>query len=196
MPGHFEVSKRDRVRGPQVREIMTNLCYSVAVLAVSLAFAAPALAIGEKATAEMKSADGKDLGLIRMIETTAGVLLKVKLKGLPPGPRGFHIHEKGECKGDFSSALGIYNPLGAKHGYLNDEGPMVGDLPNLIVGANGEVDVELISPFVTLSKQAEETIFDADGTAFVIFEKPDDYLTEPEGNTGGRIACGVIVPAK
>lgn len=153
-------------------------------------------AVAEPVNVRMTGADGRDLGQIRMIETTAGVLLLVKLKGLPPGPHGFHAHDRGTCSGDFSSAGAIYNPVGAKHGYLNDEGPMAGDLPNLIVGANGEVDVELISPFVNLSKDAEETIFDSDGTSLVIFANGDDYVSEPEGNAGQRIACGVIAPPK
>ena len=124
------------------------------------------------------------------------VLLRIKLKNLTPGPHGLHIHETGKCEGDFTSAGAIYNPLGAKHGYLNDEGPMVGDLPNVFVGPAGEVEVELVSPFVTLNREAEETIFDADGTAFVLYEKADDYLSETDGNVGARVACGVITPVK
>ena len=85
-------------------------------------------AFGEKATADIKGADGKDLGSVKIVETTAGVLIRAKLKGLPPGPHALHVHETGKCEGDFKSANAIYNPLGAKHGFLNDEGPMVGDL--------------------------------------------------------------------
>lgn len=153
-------------------------------------------AVGEKAQAELKAQDGRDVGSIKMIETTAGVLLRIKLKGLTPGPHGFHVHDSGKCEGDFKSAGAIYNPLGAKHGYLNDEGPMVGDLPNLFVPASGDLEVEFLSPFVTLSREAEESIFDADGTAFVVFEKGDDYLSEGEGNAGERIACGAITAVK
>lgn len=155
-----------------------------------------AYAVGEKAQAELKASDGREVGTIKMIETTAGVLLRIKLKGLTPGPHGLHVHESGKCEGDFKSSGAIYNPLGAKHGYLNDEGPMVGDLPNVFVGPSGEVEVELVSPFVTLSREAEETIFDADGTAFVLFEKADDYISEGDGNAGARIACGAITPVK
>lgn len=171
-----------------------NLCLAVG-FAIALS-TAQAFAVGAKGSSELKTLDGKDAGTIRLIETTAGVLLKIKLKGLPSGPHALQIHETGKCDGDFSSAGAIYNPLGAKHGYLNDEGPMVGDLPNIYVGESGEVEADVLSPFVTLNKEAEETIFDKDGTAFVIFEKADDYITEPEGNTGSRIACGVIQPSK
>lgn len=181
--------------------LVMNRVFSSAAVVASFAllgfFATePASAIGEKAVVDVKGVDGKDIGQIRLFETTAGVLLKIKLKGLAPGPHGFHVHDRGECKGDFQSAGGIYNPLGAKHGFLNDEGPMVGDLPNLIAGPTGEVEAELVSPFVTLSKEAEETIYDADGTSLVIFEKADDYLSDPEGNAGARVACGIISPSK
>lgn len=175
-----------------MRAFVGALALSVGVLGAHGA----AGAVGEKAHAELKTQDGKDAGSIKMIETTAGVLLRIKLKGLSPGPHGFHVHETAKCEGDFKSAGAIYNPLGAKHGYLNDEGPMVGDLPNLFVGPSGEVEVELLSPFVTLSREAEESIFDADGTAFVIFEKADDYISEGEGNAGERVACGAIEPVK
>lgn len=150
----------------------------------------------EKARADMKLRDGREIGRVKLQETTSGVLLNVKLKGLTGGTHGFHIHEIGKCEGDFESAGGIFNPLGAKHGYLNDEGPMVGDLPNLIVPSTGEIEVEFLSPFATLSKDAEDALIDANGAALVIFEKPDDYTTDPNGNAGSRIACGVIVAVK
>jgi superoxide dismutase, Cu-Zn family len=156
----------------------------------------PASAVGERAYADIKTRDGKDIGKIRMTETTGGVLLRIKLKGLPPGLHGFHIHNTGKCDGDFESAGQILNPLVAKHGYLNDEGPMAGDLPNLVVAANGEVEVDFISAFVTLNKESDDSLLDNDGAAFVIFEKPDDYKTDPIGNAGPRIACGVVTAGK
>lgn len=168
-----------------------------ALSAVLMAIVAqPALAVGEKALAEIKARDGKDLGKVKIIETTAGVLIKVKLAGLKPGVHGFQLHETGKCEGDFASAGKILNPLGARHGFLHEEGPMVGNLPNLFASASGEVEVELLSPFVTLSKDSEESLFDADGTAFIVFENEDDYKTEPEGNAGARAACGVVTKAK
>ena len=175
---------------------MTVLVRTIMLAIGVLTLADPAAAAGAKASSDLKTHDGKDAGSIKMVETTAGVLLRIKLKSLTPGVHGLQIHDKGKCEGDFTSAGAIYNPLGAKHGYLNDEGPMVGDLPNLFVGATGEIEVEVLSPFVTLNKEAEETIFDADGTSFVVFEKTDDYVSDPEGNAGARIACGVITPTK
>src|SRR6478672_8554237 len=160
----------------------TVLAFSMACMILA---ASPALAVGEKAAADIKGRDGKDLGTVSVVETTSGVLLKIKLKGLPPGPHGFHVHDTRKCEGDFASAGAIYNPLGAKHGFLNDEGPMAGDF-----------DVEMLSPFITLNKDAEESVFDADGTSFVIFEKADNYTTDPDGGTGARIACGSLTAAK
>jgi superoxide dismutase, Cu-Zn family len=151
-----------------------------------------AWAAGEKAHAEIKTRDGKELGKIRIIETTAGVLIRLKLKGLAPGMHGFHITNTGKCEGDFETAGVIYNPLGAKHGFLNAEGPMAGDLPNLVVPASGEIEMDLVSAFVTLNKESEDSLIDNDGAAFVIHEKPDDYKTDPNGNSGPRVACGVI----
>jgi len=165
-----------------------------AVLAVAGAF--PAFAVGEQAMSDIKGRDGKEIGKIVLIETTVGVLIKVKLSGLKPGPHGIHLHEVGKCEGDFANAGKIYNPLGARHGFLSEEGSMAGDLPNVYAGANGEVEAEFLSPSVTLSKDAEESLLDADGTAFVLFEGPDDYKSDPEGQAGARIGCGVVTAAK
>lgn len=176
-----------------IRSQALTLACSVSAL---LLWALPAAALGERASAEIKGRDGKSLGSVELVETMAGVLLSVRLKGLPPGAHGFHIHEVGKCEGDFAGAGAIYNPLGAKHGFLNEEGPMAGDLSNLIAGPSGDVEAEVLSPFVTLNKAAEESLFDANGSSIVIFEKADDHLSEPEGNAGRRIACGIVTPAR
>ena len=92
----------------------------------------------------------------------------------------------------FQVPANIYNPLGAKHGFSNDEGPMAGDLPNVVAAADGTAAAEVLTTFLNLSKDAEDTLFDADGSSLVIFEKADDYQSEPEGGAGLRIACGVL----
>ncbi len=167
---------------------------TLAFVAVALmATGSPVYAAGETATAVMKLADGKEAGLITLTEATSGVLIKFDLKGLPPGKHGLQVHETGKCEADFTSAAGIYNPLGAKHGFLDDEGPMAGDLPNIYAAADGTAVGEVLSPFLTLSKEAEETLFDNDKTAILIFGKGDDYITDPDGGVGQRIACGVVV---
>jgi Cu-Zn family superoxide dismutase len=156
----------------------------------------PAEALGRKAVADMRSRDGRELGRVQLVETIAGVLLRVRLRGVPVGARGLHIVESGRCDGDFASAGAIYNPVNAKHGFLNEEGPMAGDLPNIYVQASGVVEVDVLNPFVTLKKDAEESLLDSDGSAIVIRERADDYRSEPDGNAGARIACGVIVAVK
>lgn len=164
---------------------------SLAVLSLVSA-ASPAAAVGEGATAIIKLADGTEAGTVTFTEATSGVLIKFDLKGLKPGAHAVHVHDAEKCEGDFSSAGGIYNPLGAKHGFLHDEGPMAGDLPNIHADAAGTVLSEVLSPFLTLSKEAEETLFDADGSSIVVFEKPDDYESDPDGGGGARIGCGKI----
>ncbi|MBN9247013.1 MAG: superoxide dismutase family protein [Hyphomicrobium sp.] len=149
-------------------------------------------AMGETAVAEIKLANGTSAGTITLTEIAAGVLLKFDLKGLTPGAHGLHLHETGKCEGDFSSAGAIYNPLGAKHGFLNEEGPMAGDLPNVVAGADGSALAEVLSPYLHLNKDTEDTLFDADGSSLVLFEKADDYQTDPEGDAGSRVACGVL----
>lgn len=164
-----------------------------ATLAVFLVTAADkAGAAGEKAVAELKLANGTSVGTITLTEIAAGVMLKFDLKGLPPGPHALHVHEVGKCEGDFSSAGGIYNPLGAKHGFLNEEGPMAGDLPNVVAAADGTALAEVLSPYLHLSKETDDTLFDADGSSLVLYEKADDYQTDPEGGGEPRIACGVL----
>jgi Cu-Zn family superoxide dismutase len=166
----------------------------VAMALVTLASGTKVWAAGQTATAVLKFANGSDAGTIKVTEATAVVLLKLDLKGLKPGPHALHALDVGKCEGDFSSAGSIYNPLGAKHGFLNEEGPMAGDLPNVVAAADGTAAAEILSPFLNLSKDAEDTLFDADGSALVIYENADDYQTEAEGGAGARIACGVLKP--
>lgn len=165
------------------------------VLAAAGLAAPAAEAGGEKAVAELKAADGTSLGRAEFIGTAAGVLIRLKLSGLTPGPHGLRIHETGRCEGDFSSAGGIYNPLGAAHGFLSEAGPMAGDLPNVVAGANGEAEADILTPLITLSKDGEEVLIDEDGASLVLLEKADDYISEPDGNAGARIACGALAEA-
>lgn len=170
------------------------VCFALAVLGLSSAAVRPALAAGEAAVAAMKLSDGTGAGTITLTETTAGILIKFDLSGLSPGPHALHVHDTGRCEGDFSTAGAIHNPLGAKHGYFNEEGPMNGDLPNIHAAADGKARGEFVSQFLTLNKDSEDSLFDSDGSSFVVFVTADDYVSEPEGEAGARIACGVIDP--
>ena len=113
-------------------------------------------------------------------------------RNMPPGVHGAHIHEVGSCQApDFTSAGGHWNPLGKQHGRDNMAGPHMGDMPNLIVGQDGTGTLELLVNGATLVGGAEP-ILDDDGAAIVIHQGPDDYRTDPSGNSGARVACGVI----
>jgi Cu-Zn family superoxide dismutase len=164
-------------------------------LAAFAAFTVPALAQDSTtATANVMDLDGNSLGTLELMDMDGGVHISGELTGLPGGDHGIHIHEKGDCDaaGKFESAGAHFNPTGHQHGKDNPEGPHAGDLPNISATAEGGgalVDVEDDS--VTLG-EGENSLFDADGSAIVVHADPDDYKTDPSGNSGDRIACGVI----
>jgi Cu-Zn family superoxide dismutase len=137
---------------------------------------------------------GQVLGQVRMWETPGGVTFRIGAAGLPHGIHGIHVHGVGRCEGPaFASAGPHWNPAGHKHGFNNPAGPHAGDLPNVTVSANG-----VLAEAVTLPGASFATLLDADGAALVIHARADDYVTDPSGNSGDRIACGVIsatVPA-
>jgi superoxide dismutase, Cu-Zn family len=144
------------------------------------------------AVAVMKDIKGNTVGLATFTEDCHGhVRIDVNVNGLTPGLHGIHIHEKGICIAPFTSAGGHYNPLGKEHGLNNPEGPHAGDLPNLEVGEDGKGRMNTTTDLVTLSS-GPTTLFTASGTALIIHAGPDDQITNPSGNSGDRIVCGVI----
>jgi len=154
--------------------------------------ASPALAV-DKASAVLKDAGGKEVGKATLTSTPSGVLINLDLTAIPPGEHAFHIHAVGKCDPpDFKSAGPHFNPDETKHGLMNPQGPHAGDMPNLHVAADGKIQVEVLNPAVTLS--AESALLDEDGAAIVVHTAADDYQTDPAGNAGDRIACGVITP--
>jgi Cu-Zn family superoxide dismutase len=152
----------------------------------------PATARAE-ASATLRDASGKKVGEVQLRETPRGVLLHVQLEGLPPGKHAFHVHEHGRCEGTFDSAGGHFEPKGRAHGYLNPNGSHAGDLPNVVVSADGKADLEMMSAELRLASGSGE-LFDDDGAAVIVHAGPDDYASDPAGNAGGRIACGVLEP--
>ena len=122
------------------------------------------------------------------------VQLVANVSGLKPGQEhGFHIHEKGDCSsGDGMSTGGHFNPLGKQHGLESATGPHAGDLPDLEADARGRAEYVAVTPRLTLGP-GPTSIFDADGSAIVIHAAADDQRTDPSGNSGNRILCGVIV---
>jgi Cu-Zn family superoxide dismutase len=149
-------------------------------------------AAAQTATAALKNANGGDVGTAEMTQTPAGVLIKLSVKGLPPGDHAFHVHAVGKCEPPFESAGPHFNPANKKHGLMATDGPHAGDMPNLHIPAAGELVVEVLNNSVTLEKGKPNSVFDSDGSTLIIHAGVDDYKTDPAGNAGGRISCGVI----
>lgn len=143
------------------------------------------------ATATLKQGNGLPAGSAVLAAAGDTVTLTVAVAGLGAGDRGMHLHMVGRCDGpDFTSAGGHLNPGARQHGVNNPAGSHLGDLPNLTVGGNGNG-----SATATLSgtrAELEAALFDADGTAIIIHAAADDYKTDPTGNSGPRVVCGVL----
>lgn len=151
--------------------------------------------IGEKAHSAIINNQGKEIGEAHYTQGNEGVLLEIKLDGLPAGKHGMHFHEVGTCKDHdhFKMAKGHIMPTGKPHGYLHAEGPHEGNLPNLIVHKDGSAHVELYTELVSISGQGGKApLLDENGSVLMIHINEDDHKTQPIGGAGARIACGVI----
>ena len=147
------------------------------------------------AMATLLNPQGEETGRVMVVEAAHGLLLLLQAHGLPPGWHAFHLHQSGKCEApSFESAGGHYHPGKGAHGLLDQEGPHAGDLPNIYVPEDGKVVQEIHA--ARLSLRGEANILDADGSAFVIHEKADDYRSQPSGAASGRIACGVVQAGK
>jgi len=151
---------------------------------------------------------GQQMGIALLKETDHGVVITLDAKGLTPGEHGFHIHEKASCTPSegFKDAGGHYNPFGVPHGQKTHEHNSVnnredskghaGDMPNIVAGEDGVVRATILNTQVTLKKEpayGRAPLFDADGSALVIHAGADDYMSQPSGAAGARVACGVIL---
>ena len=158
-------------------------------------FSPGSFAAAQTATAHLQSADGDEVGVVGFVPlASGGVHITVAAAGLPPGIRGIHIHAVGDCDpaDGYESAGGHFNPSDAAHGWDAPDGPHAGDLPNLHVHEDGTVAVEFFSHLLSLEDGAESSLLAGDGTAVVIHAHADDYRSDPAGEAGERIACGVI----
>jgi superoxide dismutase, Cu-Zn family len=165
---------------------------SVAFLTLA---AIPSAAASKSAHADIVNGQGATIGHAEFSEISDGVKISVTVSQLPPGEHGIHIHNVGKCDGPgFSTAGGHFNPTNAHHGIHNaqDPHPHIGDLPNLVVSEKGTGKLTFTAAGATISEGAN-SLFHEGGTALVIHAKPDDLTNDPSGNSGDRIACGVIV---
>ena len=144
------------------------------------------------ATTQLLGPSGELRGTARLEQRPAGTQVTVTAEDMPPGTYGVHLHETGKCDGpDFKSAGGHFNPGHRQHGHDNPLGAHTGDLPNLVVGADGHGSFTEQLPDLTLTG-GTAPLLDADGAAVVVHAQADDYKTDPSGNSGARIACGAL----
>jgi Cu-Zn family superoxide dismutase len=143
-----------------------------------------------QATAQMRDAAGNSLGTLTITETGTGLLTTGTLRGLAPGTHGIHLHAVGRCEPPFASAGGHWNPTARQHGVNNPMGPHLGDMMNIDVAADGSANVSVRTPGGTL--RGTDALLDSDGAAIVVHASADDYRTDPAGNSGARVACGVV----
>lgn len=142
------------------------------------------------AIARMRNAQGQDLGQLTLTETPQGIQVSGQLRGVSPGEHGFHIHTTGQCEPSFEAAGGHWNPTDAQHGFEVPGGPHFGDMRNITVGTDSTVMAQGTTAGGTL--QGTNALMDADGAAVMIHAQPDDYRSQPSGDAGDRIACGVV----
>ena len=148
----------------------------------------------KSAHADIVSVTGMQIGTAKITSTKDGVKIAVTVAQLSPGEHGIHIHNVGKCEPPaFTTAGPHFNPTGAHHGMNNtqDAHPHLGDLPNLVVGQDGKAKTTFVAKGVTLG-DGPSSLFHDGGTALVIHAKADDLMSDPSGNSGDRIACGVI----
>ena len=175
---------------PSLQQIMirkTGLVIPIAS-ALLMLVSAGASAQTKQLSADMKGQKNDISGTVTLEAASSGTtLVKIDIQNVPEGVHAIHVHETGQCEGDFESAGGHY-AAGMSHGIMHEDGKHPGDLPNVTAGSDGVVKVEFFSPDLKLDDQ----LMDQDGAAVILHESEDDYQSQPSGDAGGRIACGIL----
>ena len=145
----------------------------------------------DNARVQLTDSSGRRIGEASLQQTPNGVIMTLDLSGAPPGSHGLHFHAVGECQPPFTSAGPHFNPTGRAHGLRNPNGPHAGDMPNVYVPESGALRADLLITGVSL-QPGPNSLLDADGSSLMLHAFADDYVTDPSGGSGARIACGVV----
>lgn len=144
----------------------------------------------QRANASLRDAKNAVVGLATFTETRFGVLVALNVRDMTPGQHGIHVHAVNKCDPpEFTTAGAHFNPNATQHGAHNPKGPHAGDLPNLVVGKDGTGTLSYVNPYLSMQPGAANSIL---ASSLVVHKDPDDEMTDPSGNSGGRIACGLI----
>ena len=182
------LSQTNRMSPQSGNQSDTNRTARGALDAKARESSAGALAVTNAVARLNPTAQGRASGTVTFIPQEQGVRVVANLSGLPPGPHGFHIHEKGDCSApDASSAGGHFNPTGAPHGAPGDDQHHLGDLGNIEADDMGRAEMDQVFPYLTLS--GENSIL---GRGVIVHQGKDDLTSQPSGDAGARLACGII----